>query len=363
MRRVALRHAVLPVLTAALLSVPASAKAADTQLPQLVTMVIGSAAGGGFDQYGRLTARHLGKHLPGTPTIVVQNMPGAGGIKSLNWLYNTAAKDGKHFALISAAASFAPLMVDRPLPYDPPKFTYLIRLNPLNNMLLVWHNTPFHTSDQVFKQEMILGNSSGPSAIIPAMMNRLVGTKFKVIGGYNGTNGMAMALETGEVQGSINYEWDSITGSRKDWLNGKKIRIIMQMTMEPVDDPLLKGIPYIGQYVSDPEARHMLEMLLAKQKLGRSFMGPPNLPAEITKIYRTALTATVKDPAYLKAAEAGGISLDPISGEELAAFMTRIYSIPKATVDKMREEIKLAEKGILKRKGSDKKKKKKAAAE
>jgi tripartite-type tricarboxylate transporter receptor subunit TctC len=350
-------HAVTLSLCAAALF--PSIAAAETTLPPTVTMVVGSAAGGGFDKYGRLTAKYVKQYLPGQPSIVVQNMPGAGGIKSLTWLYNTAEKDGKHFALISAASAFAPLIVDRPIPYDPPKFTYLISLNKLNNMLLVWHTTPFHRAEQIFKQEMILGNSSGPSAIIPAMMNRLVGTKFKVIGGYKGTNNMALAIENGEVQGSINYEWDSITGSRTDWLNNKKIRIIMQMTMEPVDDPLLKGIPYIGSYVTDPESRDILEILLAKQKLGRPFMGPPGMAPDAVATYRAALTKTVNDPAFLKAAEASRISINPVSGEELTAFMKRIYSIPESTIRKMREEIKLAEKGIVKRKGKGKGKGKK----
>ncbi len=352
------RFAALAAALAALVLSPTPA-AAEVALPQQVTMVIGSAAGGGFDKYGRLVARHLPRHLPGNPTIVVQNMPGAGGIKSLTWLYNTASKDGRHFALISAAAAFAPLLVDRALPYDPPKFTYLLSLNKLNNMLLVWHTTPFHTADQIFRQEMILGNSSGPSAVIPAMMNRLVGTRFKVIGGYNGTNGMSMAIENGEVQGSINYEWDSITGSRTDWLNNKKIRIIMQMTMEPVDDPLLKGIPHIGAYVKDKEARDMLDILLAKQTLGRPLMGPPGMAADVTGAYRKALGDTLRDGEFQKQAATARMSMNPVSGEELAAFMARIYSIPQSTVKKLHEEIRLAEKGIVKRPGSSEGKKQK----
>lgn len=357
MLRSPVRLAALCLCATATLFPTSSVQAAEVSLPPIVTMVVGSAAGGGFDKYGRLTAKFLPRYLPGKPSIVIQNMPGAGGIKSLTWLYNTAAKDGRQFALISAAAAFAPMIVNRSVPYDPPKFTYLLSLNRLNNMLLVWHDTPFHTTDDIFRKEMILGNSSGPSAIVPAMINRLAGTKFKVIGGYNGTNGMSMALEGGEVQGSINYEWDSITGSRPEWLAKKKIRIIMQMTMDPVDDPLLKGIPTISQYVSDPESRDILEIMLAKQKLGRPFMGPPDMQADVVAAYRQALGATVKDAEFLKMADTMKMSVNPISGDELAAFMKRIYSIPESTVKKMRAEITLAEKGILKRKSKDKGKK------
>lgn len=338
------------ILCTPIVYAPGESRAENAILPPQVTMVIGSSTGGGFDTYGRLTARFLAGKLPGKPTIVVQNMPGAGGIKSLNWLYNTAARDGRHFALISAAAAFAPLLVDRELPYDPAKFTYLLSLNRMNNMLLVWHNTPFHSAEDAFRKEIILGNSSGPSAAIPVVLNRLAGTKFKVIGGYNGTNGMNMALETGEVQASINYEWDSILSSRKEWLDNKKIRIVMQVTMEPVDDPMLKGIPYIGQYVTDPESRDILDILLAKQTLGRPFMGPPEMNAEIAEVYRKALSATVQDPAYLQAAAAANMKIKPTSGKDLTAFMQRIYSIPKSTVRKLHAEIKLAEKGIHKRK-------------
>jgi hypothetical protein len=137
----------------------------------------------------------------------------------------------------------------------------------------------------------------------------------------------------------------------------------MQMTMEPVDDPLLKGIPYIGSYVTDPESRDILEILLAKQKLGRPFMGPPGMAPDAVAIYRTALTKTVKDPEFLKAAEASRISINPVSGEELTVFMKRIYSIPESTIRKMRAEIKLAEKGIIKRSGKGKGGKKSKKAE
>ncbi len=226
-------------------------------------------------------------------------------------------------------------------------------------MLLVWHTAPFYKADDIFKKEMLLGNSSGPSAIIPAMINRLAGTKFKVIGGYRGTNEMALALERGEVQGSINYEWNSITSSKPEWLSKHQIRILMQMTFDPVDDPRLKGIPTIDKYVKDPELRSILEILLAKQKLGRPFMGPPDMPTAIVATYRKALTEVVNDPAYLAMAKKSKISIHPVSGEELTAFIKRIYSVPASTVKRMRAEIKLAEKGIIKRKGKGGKKKKK----
>lgn len=359
MCRLSLRIAVISLCAAVELVPLSMTRAVADEFPKVVNMVIGSSAGGGFDKYGRFTAKYLGQRLPGHPSVVVQNMPGAGGIKSLTWLYNSASKDGKDFALISSASVFAPLIVERKIPYDPTRFTYLLSLNKLNNMLLVWHTAPFYKADDIFKKEMLLGNSTGPSAIIPAMINRLAGTKFKVIGGYRGTNEMALALERGEVQGSINYEWNSITSSKPEWLSQHKIRILMQMTFDPVDDPRLKGIPTIDKYVKDPESRSILEILLAKQKLGRPFMGPPDMPAGVVATYRKALTEVVNDPAYLAMAKRSKISIHPVSGEELTAFIKRIYSVPASTVKRMRAEIKLAEKGIIKRKGKSGKKRKK----
>ena len=312
-----------------------------------VTLAIGSAAGGGYDQYARLTARFLQRELPGNPTVVPKNMTGAGGIVVLNWTYNSAPRDGTVIASSQGSAIFAPLQGMAGSQYDPRQFNYLISLGDLKNMLIVWHTSPVKSLDDVFNKGMELGNVAGDSSIIPAMLNRLIGTKFKIIAGYPGTNAVSLAVERGEVDGTINLEWGSIKAVRSNWLTEKKIRVLLQITFNPLSE--MSDVPSIEKYIKTTEDRDMLQILLAKQDIGRPFMAPPGVAAEIVAEQRRILEKISKDPEFLAEAEKQRLSIDPSPGTELEALVNRIYAIPQSTIDALHREMKLAESGSVER--------------
>lgn len=311
-----------------------------------VTLAIGSAAGGGYDQYARLTARFLQRELPGNPTVIPKNMTGAGGILVLNWTYTSAPRDGTVISSTQGSAVFAPLQGMTGAQYDPRKFNWLISLGDLKNMLFVWHTSSITSVDDVFTKEMALGNVAGDSSIIPAILNRLIGTKFKVITGYPGTNAVALAVERGEVEGTINLEWGSLKATRANWLSEKKIRLLMQITFHPVKE---LDVPAVTQYIKSDEDRNMLQILLAKQEIGRPFLAPPGVAPKIVAEQRRILEKIAKDPEFLAEAAKLRLTIDPSSGEELDALVKRVYAIPQSTIDHLHREMKLAESGIVKK--------------
>jgi tripartite-type tricarboxylate transporter receptor subunit TctC len=312
-----------------------------------VTLAIGSAAGGGYDQYARLVARYLQRDLPGNPAVIARNVNGAGGIVVLNWAYNSAPRDGTAIVSTQGSSIFAALQGMTGAKYDPRKFNYLINLGDLRNMLIVWHTSPVRTLDDVFDKGMALGNVAGDSSIVPAMLNRLIGTKFKVIAGYPGTSAVALAVERGEVDGTINLEWASLKATRANWLAEKQIRILMQVTFHPVSE--LKNVPSVDKFVKSDEDRDMLQILLAKQEIGRPFLAPPGVAPTIVADQRRVLQKIVADPEFLAEAQKVKLSIDPSTGEEMEELVDRLYSIPQATIDKLHREMKLAESGIVHR--------------
>jgi tripartite-type tricarboxylate transporter receptor subunit TctC len=312
-----------------------------------VTLAIGSAAGGGYDQYARLTARFLQRELSGSPTVIPKNMTGAGGILVLNWMYNSAPRDGTAIASTQGSAVFAQLQGMPGAQYDPRQFNWLISLGDLKNMLIVWDTSPVRSVEDVFTKGMVLGNVTGDSSIIPAMLNRLIGTKFKIITGYPGTNAVALAVERGEVDGTINLEWGSLKSTRANWLDEKKIRILMQVTFNPLAE--MSDVPSIKKYVKSDEDRDMLQILLAKQDIGRPFLAPPGLAPDIVAEQRRIFEKIAKDPEFLAEAEKQRLSIEPSPGAELDALVKRVYAIPESTIEHLHREMKLAESGIVER--------------
>jgi tripartite-type tricarboxylate transporter receptor subunit TctC len=325
-------------------SAAASAQASMGSGP--VTLAIGSAAGGGYDQYARLTARYLQRVLPGNPTVIAKNVTGAGGILVLNWAYNSAPRDGTAIASTQGSSVFAGLQGMAGAQYDPRNFNWLISLGNLTNMLIVWHTSPVQSIDDVMGKGMALGNVAGDSSIIPAMLNRLIGTKFKIITGYPGTNAVALAVERGEVDGTLNLEWGSLQSTRADWLADKKIKILMQVTFHPLAEV---NAPSLNDFIKSDEDRDMLQILYAKQDIGRPFLLPPGVAQEIVDLQRAALERIAGNADFLADAEKMQLTVEPTPGKDLEALVKHIYSIPQSTIDKLHVEMKLAESGIVQR--------------
>jgi tripartite-type tricarboxylate transporter receptor subunit TctC len=294
-----------------------------------ISLYCGYNPGGSYDLYSRMIARHIGKHIPGNPGVTVQNMPGAGSLKAANFLYNAAPKDGTALGVIVETHPLEQALKNNAVHYDAAKYTYIGRAASSNNVFLVWHTAPVQTFDDVRKHEVTIAGT-GPGSVaelIPLLTNALAGTKWKVITGYPASNEAMVAMERGEVQAS-STSWTAIKVGKKDWLRDKKIRIILQTAPERAHD--LKDAPSITELGNSPEDKQVFDLYASGSAIGRSLMGPPDIPPERVKILRDAFQATMKDPEFVAEAQKLEVDVEPITGEALAALVQKTLSLPDA---------------------------------
>jgi tripartite-type tricarboxylate transporter receptor subunit TctC len=300
---------------------------------QTVTLAIATPAGGGYDLYGRMVARYLGRYLPGNPTVVPQNMPGAGSLIAANWLANVAPKDGTSLAIIPSATMFENLLGNTAARFDARKFHWLVSLNDYTAVTMVWHDTPFKTPADLFKYDLLVGSNAPASdtTVWPLLLNALIGTRNKVVKGYPGTVGVALAMERGEVQGMIGDDWASIKSNKASWLREGKVRILMQMTSERHPD--LPDVPRALEFAKDKKNAEILQLFVARQKYGRPFLMPPGVPEPMVAVYRDAFAKLVNDPDFRHDTEQAQLILKIASGAEVTALVDQIYGLPKPVID------------------------------
>jgi tripartite-type tricarboxylate transporter receptor subunit TctC len=300
-----------------------------------VTVYIPAGIGGCYDAYARLASRHLGRFLPGNPTIVPKNMPGAGGVVLGNYLFNVAPKDGSAIALFMAGAPFEPLFGNTRAKYDPAKFNWLASLNRLVNIGIFWHVTPVKAPADFFKQEILVGSSGGGDAsteVYPNLLNHLAGTKFKVVTGYKGNGEVMLAMERGEVHGIVGTELSSLRATRPDWIRDKKVRIVVQIGLSKSPD--FPDVPAGLDLVKNADGRKVFELLLARQENGRPFAAPPGTPPAVVAALRKAFLAMTKDKAFLQDAARMRADIVVNSGEEIAALLAKTYATPRPLVER-----------------------------
>lgn len=300
-----------------------------------LTIYVAFSAGGGYDTYARLLSRHIASHLVGNPTTVVQNMPGAGGLKLTNYLYNIAPKDGSAIGIIEPGSSFEPLYGNADAKFDATKFTWIGGINSEISTCQAWHTSPVKSFDDALKSEMIVGGtgSNDGNVIYPRVLNNVFGTKFKLIAGYTGTNDIMMAMERGEVHGICGLFWSSILARNAKWLNEGKIIPLVQLGLEK--HPKFPNVPLALDMAKTEEERQILEFTFASTKMGRPFVGPPGLPDERASTLRSAFASTMKDEKFLAEAKKLKIEVSPTAGEQLSTIIARIYKTPKASIDRM----------------------------
>jgi tripartite-type tricarboxylate transporter receptor subunit TctC len=316
------------------------AAAADFYAGKDITLYVGSPAGGPYDAYARLLARHLGRNIPGHPNIVVQNMPGASGRRLMGFMSNLAPKDGTVIAAPQRAVAFDPLLgVDSH--FDANAMAWIGSANNETNVCVVWHTSPIQTIEDVKSREMVVG-TSGPSstdAIYPNLMNYLFGMKFKVVTGYKGAPETHLAMERGEVDGRCGISWDTLVSLNADWLRDKKVRLLVQIAL--VKEPALPDVPWVFDMAKTEEARQILAFWTAPDEIGRPLVAPPDLPAERIALLRRAFDATMQDPMLRADAAAMKLAVNSISGEQVQALIRQIYATPPDVV----AEAALASKG------------------
>jgi tripartite-type tricarboxylate transporter receptor subunit TctC len=304
-----------------------------------VHMIIGFGPGGGYDLWARTVGRHIGRHLPGNPNVIPQNMPGAGSYAAASYIFNAAPKDGTVLGIIARDAALGPLSGAAGARFDPLRLSWIGTPTKETSVCIAYHTAQVKTVQDLSRKELILGDT-GPGTgtrSYPKVLNELLGLKFKLVGGFKSSVEVFLAMERGEVEG-ICESLDSVKNRRPDWIATKKIAILFQGGAEP--NPELKGVPFVLELARTAEQKEAIEFLYAGQGIGRPFVAPPDLPADRLKMLRDAFNATMKDADFVADAKKSSLELEPEDGEHLAALIAKIYTTPKPIVDKVTSLIK-----------------------
>jgi len=304
-----------------------------------VQMIIGFGPGGGYDLWGRTVGRAIGRHLPGHPNVVPQNMPGAGSYVAASYIYNIAPKDGSVLGIIARDAALGPISGAAGARFDPVRLSWIGTPTKETNVCIAYRTAAVKTVQDLFAKPLILGDT-GPGTgtrSYPKALNELIGTKFKLVGGFPASSDVFLAMERGEVEG-ICESLDSIKIRRPDWIATKTISILFQGGAAP--NPELKDVPFVRDLARGEEQKQAIEFLYAGQGIGRPFVAPPDLPSDRLAMLRAAFDATMKDPDFIAETRASKLDLEPEDGEHLAALIAKIYATPKPIVDKVTALIK-----------------------
>jgi tripartite-type tricarboxylate transporter receptor subunit TctC len=305
-----------------------------------VDLMIGYSVGGGYDVYARIVARHMGKHIPGNPTIVPKNMEGAGSLRLVNWLYNVAPKDGSVFATIGRGTAFNPILGIPGAQFEGPKFTWIGSANDEVSVCAAWHTSGVIKVDDLMAKEIAVGGTgaSDDTVQFPKVLNGVLGTKLKIVSGYPGGNDAVLAMERGEVHGRCGWSWSSVMATHKNWYDEKKINILLQLALEKHPD--LPNVPLVTDLAKTDEQRRILRLIFARQVMGRPFVAPPGIPQDRAEALRKAFMDTMKDKEFLAEAEKAGLEITPVSGEKIQELVKEVYDTPPEIAKKAAEIVK-----------------------
>lgn len=315
----------------------ATPTAAQQSIDRPINLYVAGTAGGGIDLYARVMARHFGRHIPGNPAVNVQVMPGAGGIRAANFLAQQAPKDGTAITTFAGGPILEPLIGSRKTDYDSNRFTWIGAVTKDVGLCIAWGGSPFKTIKDAQREQMVVaGTGAGSDTDTwPVILNELIGTKFKLVTGYQGTQETVIAIERGEAHGRCTFSYSALKTAKPEWLRDKKINILTQLALEKHAD--FPNAPLIYDLVSKPDDRQLLDLMIGPSAMARPFAAPPDLPAPLATTLRRAFDATMKDPAFL--AEAAKIQAEilPTTGEDVQKLVARLYAAPKPVVDRVKK--------------------------
>ena len=298
-----------------------------------LTLICGAAVGGGYDALARLMARHLGRLIPGNPTVIVQNMPAAGSLVAANQIYNAAPKDGSVISLIQRGMLTSKLINPAQTRFDVARLNWIGSLASEVGVVAAWHTAPHKSAKDLFDKELIVGGHAGVDPeLTPRLYNAVLGTKFKIITGYNGTADIALAMERGEVFGIGDWSWSSLKKQRPHWLRDKMITVLMQSGLK--NDPELPDLPNALDFAKSDAERKILQLYFTQKTAARPVIAPPGIPAERLAILRTAFGALASDRDFLADAEKSALDVDPMPGEEVDKIVALIASAPADVVER-----------------------------
>ena len=329
------------VLALALLLLASPAAAAEDVAAfyrgKTVRIVVGVGVGSGYDINARLLARHMAAHIPGQPTVIVQNQPGAGSLTMTNQLYGSGPFDGSVIGAPFNGLPTTPLLQPGGARFDATKLNWIGSSNRETQITYVWHTAPVQNVAELAQKELVVGAQAPGSTQydFPVLANRLFGFKFKVITGYESTPKIHLAMERGEVQGNGATNWSTLKALNTNWLEEKKVKPIAQWALKK--HPELSEVPMILDLAKTDADRQALLLAMARLEFGRPFFLPPNVPPERVEALRRAFDATMRDPAYLADAEKLKIDIEPLTGEQVASLIAQVFATPAETVARVRD--------------------------
>ena len=296
-----------------------------------ITMLVASGVGGGYDVYARAFARAFTKHMPGNPVIVAKNMDAAGGLAAASTLYNNVEKDGLTIAALTNGVAMDPLFGNPGARFDSQKFNWIGSIGKLENVCATWYTSPVKTIEQARAREVVVSGQGATtnSVIVPKIVNALLGTRFKIVSGYD-TAGLTLSVERGETEGICGLSWSTLKASRPDWVANHRLNVILQVAMERLPD--LRNVPSALDLVKDGEDREVLNLILIRQEMGRPIVTSPGVPAERVAVLRAAFDRTMKDPDFLVDAEKQSMEIKPLTGAAIDKLLGTAYGAPQPIV-------------------------------
>src|ERR1043166_7457649 len=295
---------------------------------------IGTSVGGGYDAYARMVSRHLGKYIPGNPTVVPKNMEGGGGMRLANFLFNAAPKDGTTIATINRGIGFDQLLGNKSAQFEAARFNWVGSTNNEVSACVAWHTHGITRYEQVFDKELVVG-ATGPAADtfqFPKIANGVLGTKFKIIPGYPGGNDIDLAMERGEVQGRCGWAWTALKATHQPWLDQKKINILFQMGLDKHPD--LPNTPLIMDLAKNDDDRAVFKFIFARQVMAWPYATPPGVPPERVAILRKGFADTLNDKDFLAEAAKGNLEIRPVSGDAIQKLVAEVAATPAAILQR-----------------------------
>jgi tripartite-type tricarboxylate transporter receptor subunit TctC len=325
------------------LDVACAQSVADFYAGKQINLIVGATPGGGYDTQARLVARHWGKHIPGNPLIVVQNMPAAGSLAATNYIYNVAPRDGTAVALVMRGMLLIKNWNPSAVRFDLAKLNWIGSVNSEIAVTAAWHTAPHKSARDLFDKELIVGGSTGVDPeTTPRLFNALLGTRFKIINGYPGTTEIILAMERGELQGIGDWSWSSMKTARPDWIRDHKITLLMQGGLQK--EPELGDLPSALDFVKNDADRRVMELYLTQKTVARPIIAPPDIPAERLAALRAGFIALAQDRDFLADVQTAKLEVAPLAGQAADKVIALIASAAPETAERLGRAIASPEK-------------------
>jgi tripartite-type tricarboxylate transporter receptor subunit TctC len=335
-------YALLSTVIVALLTLShatAANEVEDFYRGRTLTVLISYTVGGGYDLYGRLLARYIGKHIPGNPSVVPENMPGAGGLRASNFLYSAAPKDGSVIGTFSRSIPTMPLVTPQDAHFDGRAFSWIGSMSGDTSLCLTGAKSQVKTFQDMLTKPVVMGGqfAAADSDIYAHLYKNVFGAKIKLVSGYPGTNDITLAMERGEVDGICGLSWGTLKVAHADWIKNKSVNLLVQAALKK--DPELPDVPLALDLIDDPQKKQILYINFAPQAIGRPFAAPPGIPALRKAALIKAFDETMKDPDLRAEAAREKIDIGPMSGSEVDELLAKLYAIPPDVIEKASKAI------------------------